>query len=193
MKYTPIVYNQISATSAQRASGTNFILEYKHTSLPEDGLLFFVPIYSCKNNATLTIRVPKLNGSTLVYEDTTFDIEVETNKGVTRRTQQNDIVAHRMCIFRFRKNNNNVILINSPLYNEANYTSLTATNATFQNKPLVYDSANDTYYTLVNSKEFEDLKQRVSKVENKIIYGNIDPEEALSDREAGTIYIKVEE
>lgn len=191
LKYTPIVYNQISLSSEEREAGTSFYLEYKHTSLPEDGLLFFLPKYSCKADAMLTIKLPTqvLNGRQ--YTPKTYTIEVEANDGTTRHTQPGDIIAHRLCIFRFRPNTDKIILVNSPLFVNAKYTNLTATNATFLNKPVLL--INDTLYTLVASNELEALENRVKKLEDKIIYGNIEAEEALADREDGTIYIKVEE
>ena len=193
LKYTPIVYKQNSTPTNQDTVGTNFTLEYKHTSLPEDGLLFFLPVYSCKENASLTIKTPRVSNGATVYDATTYTIEVETNKGITRPTQANDIVAFRMCIFRFKKGSNSIVLINSPLYNDARFTNLTVTNASFLSKPTVYDPDDDIEYTLVSSKDLSAIERRLTKVENKVIYGNGDPEEALADRDVGTIYIKVEE
>ena len=187
------MYKQISTPTNQNTAGTQFVLEYKHTALPEDGLLFFLPIYSCSENAVLTIKTPKLNGNTIVYDQTDYTIEVETNNGFTRNTQVNDIIAYRMCIFRMKKGSNSIVLINSPLYNEASFTRISATDAQFMNKPEVYNPDDDHYYTLVDSKQLSQLEERVQILENKIIFGNVEPEEALADKDVGTIYIKVEE
>lgn len=153
-----------------------------------------MPKFSCTGEAVLVIRTPKLesNGK-YTYHDKEYVIEVETNNGSLRRTQNGDIVGYRMCIFRFQNNSNSIVLINSPLYNEVTFSKAVITNCNFLNTPKVYDNADTQYYTLVNKKEFEALKNRVSMLESKLIYGNIDPEEALADKEAGTIYIKVED
>lgn len=191
LKYTPIVYTQTSSSQEEREAGTSFVLEYKHTSLPDDGLLFFLPLFNCKEDATLTVKLPQSAVGNRQYVPKTYTIEVEANNSTTRRTLEGDIIAYRLCIFRFKPNTNKIVLINSPLFMDAKYTNLTVTNATFLNPPKVF--SNDNLYALVDARDFEALKNRVERLENKIIYGNIDAEEALADRESGTIYIKIED
>ena len=98
-----------------------------------------------------------------------------------------------MCIFRFRLSSNEAILCNSPLYDSAIYSSIQATNATFLNRPVVYDPETMMTYTLISTQEFSDLVGRVEKLEKRIQFGTKEPEEALADLPAGTVYIQYEE
>lgn len=200
LRYTPVVYNQSIYSTNQNNFDNVFTLEYKHTELPDDGLLFFVPSISSNNSGTcvLKIKVPYLptGASKYSYSDanTTYTIVKETNDGKTSNAGEGDIIANRMCIFRFKKNSKNIVLINSPLYNSIKVNSLKATNAEFTNVPTVYNPDNAAIeIRLVTSVELEALKKRVSELENKIIFGTEDPEVILSDKPTGTVYIQVEE
>mgnify|MGYP006896786439 CR=1 FL=1 len=90
---------------------------------------------SCNGPSKLNIRTPSANGSQYIPHN--FDILVETNDGRVRPAELGDIIAYRMCFFRFKKGTDKIILCNSPLYNEAAFTSLIANNAVFNNVPTV--------------------------------------------------------
>ena len=196
LKYEGIVYNQSSYSTNMESTGTLFTLEYKHTSIPEDSLLFFVPAFSSSGPSQLKIRVPyKVAGEVdYRYTDKIYDIVVETNNGLTRTVAANDIIAYRMCIFRFKKGSNKIILCNSPLYDEALFSSLRVTNCEFLNVPTIVnnDNANDII-TLTTSKQLLALEERVAALEQKIIFGTEDPDVMLSGKPAGTVYIQIEE
>lgn len=196
LKYTPILYRQSTYSIDQNAFGNDYILEYKQTDIPEDSLLFFIPAYSSNDSATckLTIRVPSVNSSgTYSYSDIVYDIIVEQNNDMPRKAGQGDIIANRMCIFRFRSITKQVILCNSPLYNDAIFSNVKVVNAKFTNMPVYVDPNTNIEYALVSTKELSELKNKVTALENKIKFGTQDPEEALRDLPAGTIYIQHEE
>ncbi len=195
--YTPIVYKQSTYTTNQNNFDNVFVLEFKHTELPDDSLLFFVPSVSSNDSGTCTlrIRVPYLptGSSSYSYEDRNFTIVKETDNGSTAPVSIGDIIANRMCIFRFRKNSNKIILINSPLYNAATINDLKATNAEFVNRPVIMNSDNPSSpFIVATTKEVKDLEDRIKKLESKFLFGTEDPEDALSDKETGTVYIQIE-
>ena len=190
LKYVGIVYNQSLYTTNQNASGTEYVLEYKHTDLPEDGLLFFVPAISSTGPSTLKIKIPTSKDQ---YASRDFEILVETNNGLTRKVKRNDIIARRMCIFRFRKGTDQIVLCNSPLYDDALFSSLRVTDCTFVNKPTLVNQENtEKIITLATSEDVASLEERIKALEDKIIYGIEDPETVLADKPSGTIYIQVE-
>ena len=197
LRYAGIVYSQSLYSTHSNAFDNNFILEYKHQDIPTDSLLFFVP--SVSSNGTgckLTIRIPyTVQGETSIrYRDDVYDIIVEKNDGTTRAAKENDIIAFRLCIFRFRKGTKKIILCNSPLYDDASYTSLTVTDCKFLNVPEVHNPESvQEKITLVTSKQFSELQERVAKLEQKFIMGVEDAEEVLADKPAGTVYIKYED
>jgi hypothetical protein len=130
----------------------------------------------------------------VIYPERTFDIIVEQNDDKPRKAKKGDIIANRMCIFRFRNSSNQVILCNSPLYNDAIFSNLKVTNANFINLPTYRDPKSPFLeYTLVTSKELDELKERITKLENRIKFGTEEPEDALQDCPTGTIYIRYEE
>lgn len=197
--YAPVVYKQSIYNINQEEGGRNFVLEYKYTDLPDDSLLFFVPAFSSldpvnETNCKLKIRIPKKVGTSYEYQERALDIIVEQNDAVPRPAKRGDIIANRMCIFRFRLSSNEAILCNSPLYDNAIYSSFQATNAQFLNRPVIVDSEDPLKtYTLVSTKEFNELVDEVNKLKQRIQYGTKSPEEALAGLPAGTVYIQYEE
>lgn len=195
------MYKQSIYTTNQENFNNEFRLECKYTEIPNDVLLFFVPSVSSNNNVNslckLIISVPKKlseSDSDYTYIDESYDIVVEQNDGTTRPASKGDIIAFRMCIFRFRKTSNQVILCNSPLYNSVVLSNAKITNCEFVNLPTIKDPDNAALtYTLVSSKELAALTNRIESLENKIIFGTEDPEDILSDKPTGTIYIRHEE
>lgn len=171
-------------------------MEYKHADVPDDSLLFFVPTVSCNDiggDAKLKIRIPYLvnsNSDRVRYTDVVYDILVEEDDATMRKAIKGDIVAYKMCIFRFQKSANRAILCNSPQRNDVSYSSLKATNALFINPPKMIDPENNLQYELVSKKEFNALVEKVNKMDEKIFAGTLDPEVALEGKPAGTIYIQ---
>ena len=185
LNYTPIVYKQSSFNVDREAFDNQYTMEYKFPEIPDDCLLFFTPIMSCTGASKLNVRTPSVDGTT--YVDHNFDILVETNDGKARATTLGDIIAYRMCFFRFKKGTNKIILCNSPLYNEAAFSSLTVTNAEFQKVPTVNGEK------IAMEKALIALEERVFALEKKIKFGTGDPEEALANEPSGTLFIQVEE
>lgn len=195
LAYIPIVYKQSRYTGDQENYNNVFMLEFKQSELPSDSLLFFIPSVSSTNNADsiLRIRIPVVENGVTVYKETDYKIVVEQNDDLPRPAKLGDIIAERMCIFRFRKESKKAILCNSPLYNDAVYGSIKATDAVFLNPPRVMNNENPSQsFVLIDSKTFNALEERVAKLENRIVYGTQEPEEALADYPAGTVYIQYE-
>lgn len=200
LKYGAYVYNQLS-TLYSTWDG-NYKIEYLYEDVPANSLLFMVPVYSSKqDNNTLTIRYlsgtrKNENGVLVgVYKEKTYNIYIENPEGFLTKATEGDIVANRLCIFRFIKGDNNtVILINSPLYNSISVSTLNVTNeASFHTTPTVVDKTTDARIPLVTKTELLALTERVRKLENKFQFGVADAYEALASAEVGTIYIQVED
>lgn len=195
--YTPIIYKQSTYLGDQANFGNEYVLEFKQTDLPDDSILLFVPSFSSVSgkDCKLTIRVPFPNEEGgYNYQDHVFDVVVEQNDDTPRGVTQGDIIANRMCIFRFRKKQNTAILCNSPLYNDAIFSKVQITDGVFLNRPIFVDPENPTItYTLVTTKELAELEKRITSLEKKFRFGTLSPEEALASAEAGTIYIQIEE
>lgn len=203
MKYGAYVYNQLSTLSSQWDN--NYKVEYLYDTIPNNSLLFMVPIYSSLNSKSytckLTIRYLKKtvanNDGTLkgVYQEKTYDVYVENPEGTLTKASRGDIVAHRLCIFRFiNGDDDTVILINSPLYNSVSLSTLTVTNkAKFYQRPIVIDDVTGAEIPLASNTDLTALENRVAKLESKFTYGTVSAEEALVDADEGTIYIQIEE
>jgi hypothetical protein len=198
LMYTPIVYKQSIFTTSQNNFDNKFRLEYKFSDIQADGLLFFVPsVSSGEGNCELIVSLPKKLGDSdnnFSYQDETYDIVVEQNDGTTRPATKGDIIAFRMCFFRFRKTQKQAVLCNSPLYNSAIFSQAKIIDCEFVNLPTIKDPLNESLtYTLVSSKDLDTIKTRLDKLESRIIFGTEDPEDALADKPTGTIYIQHEE
>ena len=197
LAYTAIVYKQSTYTTNQNNFDNVFVLEFKHEEIPDDSLLFFVPSVSSNNSGDckLKIKVPYIptGSNSYSYKEKTYTIVKETNNGVAAPAGEGDIIANRMCIFRFRSKSTNIVLVNSPLTNSATLNDLKVTNCQFINKPTVANPDNPSLpFILVTSDELNALTKRIEDLENKIIFGTEDPEDALSDKPTGTIYVQVD-
>lgn len=195
LPYLPKIYTQSSYTPTMSDSERDFNLIYKFSKLPSDCLIFFVPTQSSVDGTnTLVIKVPSSStGENVTYTSYRFTIVTETNDGNTRPAKAGDIIAYRMCTFRFAKGNTNVVILtNSPSYNSLQVSNLVATNAKFLNVPSVGGTPISTE-KLVVATELTKCADRIEKLEEKIIYGVTDPEEALASKPNGTIYIQIEE
>jgi hypothetical protein len=195
LPYFPKVYTQASYTPTTDEHLREFNLIYKFSFLPSDCLIFFVPTQSSiAGRNKLVIKVPTSSlDDTPTYQDLKFDIIIETNDGNTRPADVGDIIAYRMCTFRFAKGNTNtVILVNSPSYNSIQISNLTATNAKFLDIPTVGENSL-TSVRLATVGDLSNIIERVDKLKDKISYGTADPEEALATKPNGTIYVQVED
>lgn len=179
-------------------SPTNFNnvyhIESKYTDIPSDAILFFLPTVSSNdaNECKLEIKFPLLPSTQNRYVTKTYTIVVETNSGATRKCTVGDIIANRMCIFRFKVNSNEVILCNSPLYNDAIVNNLQANEAVFNKVPYVKDENNVNNLKLVTTAELRALEKRISDLESKIAFGDGDPTVELADKPAGSVYFQYE-
>lgn len=194
--YTPKVYKQSSLVS-QENFDNEFILEYSYSEIQSDALLFFVPSVSSKElnkECVLNIRTPYADseGKTR-YLNNKYKIYVEqVNASTLQKATKGDILANRLCIFRFNPVSKIAILINSPLYNDVKFSSIEATDAVFLNDPYVVNEKG-VKVRLVNEEEFSSLVQRVNNLEQRILFGSEDPNQILKDKPVGTIYIQYEE
>lgn len=194
LRYTPIVYKQANSYKPTIDGSQTFVLDYSSEQLPEDGLLFFLPsLNSASNTNTLIVRIPSTVTSKPIYSEIQCPIYIETNDGVPRKAGEHDIIAFRMCIFRFVKINDSyrAILLNSPLQNSIRCSEMYSTKATFGSIPSIKTASSETI--LVTKKEFDDLLNRVEKLESRITYGFEEPEDVLSSMDVGSIYIKLED
>lgn len=196
LKYTGIVYNQTSHITNQQEYANSFTLEYKYEDIPTDGLLFFVPKTSSngdKIESYLNIRTPISNNS---YKDNYLKIVKETSTNGYQSIGTGDIIANRLCIFRFRKDyigNTVAVLVNSSLFNDVSLTNAQITNCEFLNVPTVKNYEGTAPIKIATSKDIVSLIARIEALENKILFGTDEPDEALANKPSGTIYIKVEE
>ena len=195
LPYMPRIYTQSSYTPTTNSNERVFSLVYKFSVLPSDSLLFFLPTQSSVNGSNkLVIKIPKISSdNSITYSDVVFDIVIETNNGSTRVAGEGDILAYRLCTFRFAKaNTNTIVLTNSPSYNALKISELSATNALFLNKPKVGPNSLESS-TIATAADLSTLEEKIDALENKIIFGTKDPEEALAGKPNGTLYVQIEE
>lgn len=197
LKYTPVVYKQLPYGSS---SGTLYTIEFKSENIPFDGLIFLIPTYSSTGPSTLRLRIPKSVSESqgVQYENKDFTLVVEANNGTTRQAGVGDIISFRMAIIRFTKSTDAIgyraVLCNSPLYNSATFSSLTATNGEFVNTPVVRDPNDSTRKVpLATTDQIATLERRVEVLEQMITFGSKDPESVLANKPVGAIYIKTED
>lgn len=217
LKYNAYVYNQLS-TLTDTWNG-EYKIEYLYDTIPDNSLLFMVPNYSSLPTGivndtdgveyqTTYVEANKLIIRYLIgtytdehgnkrgrYSSKTYKIYVEAPEGSMRLAGEGDIIAHRLAMFRFIKGDEDtVILINSPIYNSVNLSSLTVTNkASFYSRPVIVDPITKDEIPLATNTDLLALTNRVEKLESKFQYGTQDAEDALLDADVGTIYIQVEE
>lgn len=197
--YIPMIYNQ-----QNKVMDGNFIIKYPEEKVLNNALLFILPITnSIEGSNTLTIRYTKADADgNISHTNKTYNILVEGIDGRKRNASIGDIVANRLCMFRFvTGDNNNIILINNPNYNNIKVASLVVTNSTeLYSVPKIMGFVEDQGYTQIDTlatlSQVAKLEKRVSAMENKFVSGTISPEKFFDtnpDLEDGTIYIQVEE
>lgn len=201
LNYLPMVYNQQQLSTVNTGE---IVIKYPYQSIPENALLFVLPLYSSLESGNkLTIKYAKVSedGTTVSYTTTkSYNIMVEDTNGTKRKASTGDIVANRLCMFRFiTGNSSDIILCNNPIYNNLSCSTLCITNdATFYKIPTVsYIKNNTTFKTeLALNQNLLELEERVTALENKFKFGTDTPEkyfEANPSTPKGTIYMQVEE
>lgn len=203
LNYLPMIYNQ-------QASANNtgeIIIKYPYDKIPNNALLFVLPLYgSVEDTSTspnkLTIKFAEVSqdGSVVGYsKGKQYNILVEGTNGSKRKASKGDIVANRLCMFRFISNNaNDVILCNNPIYNNLKCSTLCITNSTkFYEIPKFVTTIDgvEKEIDLALKSEVQELKTKVDALEKKFRVGTESAEEFFEDSSIpdGTIYLQVEE
>ena len=205
--YMPFVYPQLTMDKSNI-----FTIRYPFAEIPDNSLLFMVPIRNSQELGEdvqfnkLKLLMPRIvyntgDGTTSVDYDTqvpkVFNIFLEGLDGKLTPASLNALIANRMAIFRFIKNDNNsVILINNPYYNNMQLNTIVVNqDATFRSVPVLQPDPNDStnQTKLALESDMIALENRIAALENKFLYGAEEPDTALADSPDGTIYIKVEE
>lgn len=201
LNYLPMIYNQ-QQTSANTGE---IVIKYPYSKIPENALLFVLPMYnslSSGNKLTIKLATVSQNGTVVSYTTTKqYNIMVEDTDGKKRAAGLGDIVANRLCMFRFITNNSSdIILCNNPIYNNLKCSTLCITNSA-----KFYETPKVIYYTnqgvekeveLALSSDLQDLAARVTALENKFVTGTDSAEEYFENNPnapQGTIYMQVEE
>lgn len=201
LNYLPMIYNQ-QQTSVNTGE---IVIKYPYDKIPENALLFILPMYNSLpsgNKLTIKLATVSQNGTVVSYTTTKqYNIMVEDTDGKKRAAGLGDIVANRLCMFRFITNNSSdIILCNNPIYNNLKCSTLCITNSA-----KFYETPKVIYYTnqgvekeveLALSSDLQDLAARVTALENKFVTGTDSAEEYFENNPnapQGTIYMQVEE
>lgn len=201
LNYLPMIYNQ-QQTSVNTGE---IVIKYPYDKIPENALLFVLPMYnslSSGNKLTIKLATVSQNGTVVSYTTTKqYNIMVEDTDGKKRAAGLGDIVANRLCMFRFITNNSSdIILCNNPIYNNLKCSTLCITNSA-----KFYETPKVIYYTnqgvekeveLALASDLQDLAARVTALENKFVTGTDSAKEYFENNPnapQGTIYMQVEE
>lgn len=201
LNYLPMIYNQ-QQTSVNTGE---IVIKYPYNKIPENALLFVLPMYnslSSGNKLTIKFATVSQDGTVVSYTTTKqYNIMVEDTDGKKRAAGLGDIVANRLCMFRFITNNSSdIILCNNPIYNNLKCSTLCITNSA-----KFYETPKVIYYTnqgveqeveLALSSDLQNLAARVTALENKFVTGTGSAEEYFENNPnapQGTIYMQVEE
>lgn len=201
LNYLPMIYNQ-QQTSVNTGE---IVIKYPYSKIPENALLFVLPLYnslSSGNKLTIKFATVSQDGTVVSYTTTKqYNIMVEDTDGKKRAAGLGDIVANRLCMFRFITNNSSdIILCNNPIYNNLKCSTLCITNSA-----KFYETPKVIYYTnqgvekeveLALASDLQDLAARVTALENKFVTGTDSAEEYFENNPnalQGTIYMQVEE
>ena len=198
LNYLPMIYNQQNTEK-----NGEIIIKYPYEKIPDNALLFVLPLYnSFEDDNYLVIKYAKVDSNGEVYYESgePLHILIESTDGTKKPARSGDIVANRLCMFRFMsRNSKEVILINNPIYNHLKCTTLhIVQDATFCEIPKVLMKAgtNSEYETpLALNKDLQSLEERVTALENKFKVGTEPAEEYFDKNNSakGTIYLQVEE
>lgn len=200
LNYLPMIYNQQVDANKEY----DFIIKYPYDSIPDNALLFVLPLTSSKPkdinnnkyNKLVIKRARVYPDGTISYENISeYKILCEGSDGKKRYADKGDIIANRLCMFRFISNNSTeIILCNNPIYNNIGCSELIVTgDSTFSKPPTVPLENGET--TLALNADLQDLVKRVEALENKFKIGTDSADKFFEENELpdGTIYLQVEE
>lgn len=204
--YMPYVYTQLAIDQ-----GHIFTIRYPFEEIPENSLLFVLPIrnsqavnslkpYNLLKLLTPQITLNPLTGETVINYDGAsrqYKILIEDLDGTLSAAGLNCLAANRLAIFRFIGSDpTSVVLINNPQYHNLQATSLMVNQATvFRSIPTYEPDPNDSVNKtkLALESQVIALENRLTALENKFVYGTAEADVALADKPDGTIYIKIED
>jgi hypothetical protein len=197
LRYMPYVYREVlNITDTQRNSTTEvYYVKHKADKLDPNMIMFFLPRTPGKNINYIKILSP-LDG----YDPTkakTFKVYVEKSTGQLTTTVDGGVTAlqpDRLVMLRLGSEPTStsvgkIIIVNDPHKGSITATDLTV-NGTANFTAIPTTGSNNI--KLVPENEFNLLKARVLKLEEKIIVGTEDPAQALQDQPEGTIYLQVD-
>ena len=202
LNYLPMIYNQQQLSTVNTGEIT---IKYPYDKVPDNAILFVLPLYSSlESNNKLTIKFAQVqqDGKAVSYSTTkTYEIMVEDTNGTKRKAGLGDIVANRLCMFRFiTGNSSQIILCNNPIYNNINCSTLCITNsAKFYKVPTVIYFTNqgvEKEAPIALDQDLQSLAARVTALENKFKVGTDTAEKYFENNPnapEGTIYLQVEE
>lgn len=202
LNYLPMIYNQQQLSTVNTGE---IVIKYPYDKIPDNALLFVLPLYSSlESNNKLTIKFAQVSqdGTIISYATTkSYNIMVEDTNGTKRRAGLGDIVANRLCMFRFiTGNSSDIILCNNPIYNNLKCSTLCITNsAKFYEIPKVIyytDQGVEMETPLALDQDLQSLAARVTALENKFKVGTDTAEKYFENNPnapQGTIYMQVEE
>jgi hypothetical protein len=205
--YMPYVYGQLAIDDSY-----TFTIRYPFKKIPENSLLFVLPIRNslATNNGNNynklkllipTVIVDPITGERSINytseQPKIYNIFLEGGDGSLTKLEANGLIANRLAIFRFLKHDpNTVILVNNPLYNNIQLTSVIVNqDATFRDIPVYAPDPLDPTQNspLALQRDIIALANRIAALENKFLYGTEDADVALADKPDGSIYIKIED
>lgn len=202
LNYLPMIYNQQQLSTVNTGE---IVIKYPYDKIPDNALLFVLPLYSSlESNNKLTIKFAQVSqdGTIISYATTkSYNIMVEDTNGTKRRAGLGDIVANRLCMFRFiTGNSSDIILCNNPIYNNLKCSTLCITNsAKFYEIPKVIyytDQGVEMETPLALDQDLQSLAARITALENKFKVGTDTAEKYFENNPnapQGTIYMQVEE
>ena len=210
LNYLPMIYNQ--RTPASTWNG-NFTIRYPYKEIPDNALIFVLPLYNSLDNSStsdinkLTIQYATVSqdGKQISYQTSkTYNIVIEGQDGSKRPATVGDIIANKLCVFRFITNNKqDVILCNNPIYNNLQCSTLYITNeATFRQLPIyrylktINNVVTEVDTTLATAEDIASLSERLTALEQRLQIGTKAPEEFFGENPGlpeNTIYFQTEE
>lgn len=210
LNYLPMIYNQ--RTPASTWDG-NITIRYPYKEIPDNAILFVLPLYNSLDNTNtpninkLTIQYATVSqdGSTISYQTSkTYNIVIESQDGSKRPATVGDIIANKLCMFRFITNNKkDIVLCNNPIYNNLQCSSLYITNESIFRELPIYEYITTVngvvttkYTTLATADDIKDIKRRLDLLEQRLQIGTESPEEFFSNNPnlpQDTIYFQTEE
>jgi hypothetical protein len=210
LNYLPMIYNQRNPSSTWDG---NITIRYPYKEIPNNAILFVLPLYNSLDN-TLVPNINKLtiqyatvsqDGKEISYQTSkTYNIVIESQDGSKRPATIGDIIANKLCMFRFISNNKkDIVLCNNPIYNNLQCSSLYITNESkFRELPIyeyqtTINGVVETVQTpLATAEEVLSLKERLTKLENRLQIGVDSPEDFFTNNPNlpdNTIYFQTEE